>query len=170
MIIKVVRNFLEINSIKDLKASKIPNENCKLTLIEPPDFQLNRFFYKQVGKEYRWIERLAWKDSQWIDYIENPKVKTYVLKDKENLVGYFEIIFDFEKKQSEIAYFGILTEYFGKKYGGYLLSEAINKSFKISFDRVWVHTCSLDHKNALKNYQARGMKIFKSEKINLNIN
>ena len=170
MIIKVVRNYLEINSIKDLKASKIPNENCKLTLIEPPDFQLNRFFYKQVGKEYRWIDRLAWKDSQWIDYIENPKVKTYVLKDKENLVGYFEIIFDFEKKQSEIAYFGILTEYFGKKNGGYLLSEAINKSFKNSIDRVWGHTCSLDHKNALKNYQARGMKIFKSEKINLNIN
>ena len=43
MIIKVVRNYLEINSIKDLKTSKIPNENCKLTLIDPPDFLLNRF-------------------------------------------------------------------------------------------------------------------------------
>ena len=27
------------------------------------------------------------------------------------------------------AYFGILEEYFGKKLGGYLLSEAIKKSF-----------------------------------------
>ena len=44
------------------------------------------------------------------------------------------------------------------------------KSFEKGVKRVWVHTCSLDHKNALKNYQARGMKIFKSEKINLNIN
>ena len=170
MIVKVDRNYLEINSIKDLKASKIPNENCKLPLIDPPDFQLNKFFYKQVGKEYRWIDRLVWDDNQWINYVENPKVKTYVLKEKENLVGYFEIIFDFEKKHSEIAYFGILSEYFGKKYGGYLLSVAINKSFVKGINRVWVHTCSLDHKNALKNYQARGMKIFKSEKINIDIN
>ena len=77
---------------------------------------------------------------------------------------------DFEKKNSEIAYFGILSEYFGKKYGGYLLSEAIIKSFSKGINRVWVHTCSLDHENALKNYQARGMKIFKSEKVNVDFN
>jgi len=170
VIVKVDRNYLEINSIKDLKASKIPNENCKLSLINPPNFQLNKFFYKQVGKECRWIDRLIWDDSQWIDYVENSKVNTYILKDNENLVGYFEIIFNFVKKQSEIAYFGILREYFGKKYGGYLLSEAIIKSFVKGIDRVWVHTCSLDHQNALKNYQARGMKIFKSEKIKVDIN
>ena len=170
MIIKVDRNYLEINSINELKASKVPSDNCNVALVDPPDYQLNKFLYKQVGKDYRWIDRLVWEDSQWVNYVENSKVKTYVLKDKGNLIGYFEIIFDFEKKQSEIAYFGILTEYFGKKYGGYLLSEAINKSFEKSINRVWVHTCSLDHKNALKNYQARGMKIFKSEKINVNIN
>ncbi len=170
MIVKVDRNYLEINSINELKASKVPSDNCNVALVDPPDYQLNKFLYKQVGKDYRWIDRLVWEDSQWVNYVENSKVKTYVLKDKGNLIGYFEIIFDFEKKQSEIAYFGILTEYFGKKYGGYLLSEAINKSFEKSINRVWVHTCSLDHKNALKNYQARGMKIFKSEKINVNIN
>ncbi len=170
MIVKVDRNYLEINSIKDLKVSKKPNENCKILLINPPDFQLNKFFYKQVGKDYKWTDRLVWKDSKWISYVENTNVKTYILKDRENLIGYFEIILDFQKKQSEIAYFGILSEYFGKKYGGYLLSEAIIKSFENSIGRVWVHTCSLDHKNALKNYQARGMKIFKSEKINANIN
>ena len=170
MIVKVDRNYLEINSINELKASKVPSDNCNVALVDPPDYQLNKFLYKQVGKDYRWIDRLVWEDSQWVNYVENSKVKTYVLKDKGNLIGYFEIIFDFEKKQSEIAYFGILTEYFGKKYGGYLLSEAINKSFEKSINRVWVHTCSLDHKNALKNYQARGMKIFKSEKINVKIN
>ena len=170
MIVKVDRNYLEINSIKDLNVSKKPNENCKILLINPPDFQLNKFFYKQVGKDYKWTDRLVWKDSKWISYVENTNVKTYILKDRENLIGYFEIILDFQKKQSEIAYFGILSEYFGKKYGGYLLSEAIIKSFENSIERIWVHTCSLDHKNALKNYQARGMKIFKSEKINVNIN
>ena len=84
---KVERNYLEINSIKDLKVSINPNENCKIVLVDPPDFQLNKFFYKQVGKEYRWIDRLVWDDNKWISYVENPKVKTYILKDSENLVG-----------------------------------------------------------------------------------
>ena len=85
-------------------------------------------------------------------------------------MGILNKFFILKKKSCEIAYFGILKEYYGKKYGGYLLTEAIKNSFIDGIEKVWVHTCSLDHKNALKNYQARGMKIFKSETINLNVN
>ena len=170
MIIKVDRNYLEINSIKDLKNSNKPSENCNLHLVDPPDFQINKFFYKQIGKDHRWVDRLSWSEKSWIDYVEDRQVKTYVLREKEDPVGYFEQIFHIEKKSCEIAYFGILKEYYGKKYGGYLLTEAIKNSFIDGIEKVWVHTCSLDHKNALKNYQARGMRIFKSETINLNVN
>ena len=170
MNIKVERNYLEINSIEDLNYSKKPSENCNLKFIDPPDFQINKFFYKQIGKDHRWIDRLVWNDQQWIQYLENSKVKTYVIQDKEELIGYCEKIFHYEKKNCEIAYFGVLKEYYGKKYGGFLLSKSIEKSFKEGIERVWLHTCSLDHAFALKNYQARGMKIFKSETVNLNIN
>jgi len=60
-----------------------------------------------------------------------------------------------------------LEEYQNKKLGSFLLSEAIKKSFNENIKRVWLHTCSLDHKNALKNYLARGMKIFKSETVKI---
>jgi ribosomal protein S18 acetylase RimI-like enzyme len=83
------------------------------------------------------------------------------------LAGFFELIYHSEKKEVEIAYFGLLEEFQNKKLGSYLLSEAIKKSFKESIDRVWVHTCSLDHKNALNNYIARGMKIFKTETVKI---
>ena len=86
------------------------------------------------------------------------------------MVGYFEQILHYDKKNCEIAYFGIMNEFYGKKYGGYLLTEAIKKSFQQDIEKVWLHTCSLDHENAIKNYQARGMKIFKTETINLQIN
>ena len=72
-----------------------------------------------------------------------------------------------EKKEVEIAYFGLLEEFQNKRLGSYLLSQAIQKSSKEKNNRVWVHTCSLDHKNALKNYIARGMKIFKSETLRI---
>ena len=83
-------------------------------------------------------------------------------------VGFFEIILHQDNKEIEIAYFGILEEYQNNKLGSYLLSEAIKESFnKKNIERVWLHTCSLDHKNALNNYLARGMKIFKTEIINI---
>ena len=165
---KVERNYLDIVSLKDLSEIDKPSNNFNVRLVNPTDFQLNKFFYKQIGKKYRWEDRLAWDENQWIKYINNSSVKTYILKDNNNLAGYFEQIFDQKKLECEIAYFGILQDYVGKRLGGYLLSEAIKKSFVMSANRVWVHTCSLDHKHALKNYLSRGMKIYKSEIVNIN--
>ena len=82
MIIKVDRNYLEINSIKDLNNSNKPSENCNLQLVDPPDFQINKFFYKQIGKDHRWVDRLSWNEKSWIDYVEDRLVKTYVLREK----------------------------------------------------------------------------------------
>jgi len=170
VIVNVDRKYLEINSIKQLNHSQKPNENCKLVLLDPPDFQLNKFFYKQIGKDHRWIDRLQWDDQKWINYVESPNIKTFILKDNDELVGYFEQIFHLNQKNCEIAYFGIMKEFYGKKYGGYLLTEAIKKSFDKDVEKVWLHTCSFDHKNALKNYISRGMKIYKTESLNLEVN
>ena len=164
---EVKRNYLEINSLQDLKESKLPSEDYSLELLDPINFQLNKFFYKNIGKKHNWVDRLIWSEQQWIDYILSKKVKTYVFKHKDDLAGFFELIFHHEKKEVEIAYFGILEEYQNKKLGSYLLSKAIKKSFKENINRVWVHTCSLDHKNALTNYINRGMKIFKTEIIKI---
>ncbi len=164
---EVKRNYLEINSIKDLKETNKSFDDFSIVLIDPINFQLNKFFYKNIGKKHKWVDRLIWSEQQWIDYVSNSKVKTYVLKKKDDLVGFFELIFHLENKEVEIAYFGILEEYQNKKLGSFLLSEAIKKSFNENINRVWLHTCSLDHENALKNYLARGMKIFKSEIVKI---
>ena len=164
---EVKRNYLEISSLKDLNEGNKPSEDYSLNLIDPINFQLNKFFYKNIGKKHKWVDRLIWNEQNWIDYVSSEKVKTYVLKKKDELVGFFELIFHFEKKEVEIAYFGILEEYQNKKLGSFLLTEAIKKSFDENINRVWLHTCSLDHKNALNNYIARGMKIFKSEIVKI---
>ena len=164
---EVQRNYLEINSIQDLNEVIEPNRDYSLNLLEPTNFQLNKFFYKNIGKKHKWIDRLVWADVQWINYVSSEKVKTYVFKFKDDLAGFFELISNSEKKEVEIAYFGLLEEFQNKKLGSYLLSQAIQRSFKGSIDRVWLHTCSLDHKNALNNYLARGMKIFKTETIRI---
>ena len=160
---KIDRNYLEIYSLNDLVESNPPTDELNIDFINPPNFQLNKFFYKNIGKNHRWNDRLVWNEKQWIEYTENKNVQTYVLKKKKDLVGYFEL--NIHQDETEIAYFGLLEEYHYKKLGSYLLSIAIKKSFFNNPKRVWVHTCSLDHKNALNNYISRGMKIFKTETI-----
>ena len=164
---KVERNYLEIQSLDALVESKNPSDEFLVRLINPANFQLNKFFYKNIGKKHRWVDRLVWTDKQWIDYTVDKKVKTYVLKKQEDLVGYYELISHLDQKETEIAYFGILEEYQNQKLGSFLLTSAIKNSFLSNPNRVWVHTCSLDHKNALNNYISRGMKIFKKETITI---
>ena len=168
MIQEVKRNYLEINSLQDLKEGNKPSEDYILSLINPINFQLNKFFYKNIGKNHKWVDRLSWSEEKWINYVSSENIRTYVFKFKDDLVGFFELILHPEKNETEIAYFGILKEYQNKKLGSYLLSEAIRESLhRDSIERVWLHTCSLDHKNALNNYLARGMKIFKREVVNI---
>ena len=162
---KIFRNYLELKSLEDFKEVKTPSEDYFVELNDPKDFQLNKFFYKNIGKNCQWVDRLTWTDLDWIKYVSNEKLFTYILKEKKEIAGYFELLLNKDIKEAEIAYFGILEEYFGKKLGGYLLSEAIKYSFIMDCKRVWVHTCSLDHENALNNYLSRGMKIFKSETL-----
>ena len=156
-----------MHSLNELIETINPSNEYIIELIDPPNFQLNKFFYKNIGKNHRWVDRLVWNEKDWIKYTSNENIKTYILKKKGDLVGYFELLYHVEKNETEIAYFGLLEEFQNKKLGSYLLSAAIKKSFLYKSKRVWVHTCSLDHKNALNNYLSRGMKIFKKETISI---
>ena len=164
---QVERNYLEINSVNDLIDKNNVSDRYSIEFLKKPDFQINKFFYKNVGKKHNWVDRLIWTEKQWIEYVSDKKVKTYILKDNNEFAGYFELIFHKDENEVEIAYLGLLEEYLNLKLGSYILSTAIKKSFILNPKRVWVHTCSLDHKNALNNYISRGMKIFKKETITI---
>ena len=60
MIQEVRRNYLEINSLYDLKESKLPSEDYSLELLDPINFQLNKFFYKNIGKKHSWVDKRIW--------------------------------------------------------------------------------------------------------------
>ena len=166
MMIHVQRNFLELTDLKNLKTNSIKKNKYSVKKIKP-DFQLKKFFYKQVGKNHRWIDRLSWSDGKWMNYISNKNLETYIISESDELAGFFELLYNPELKETEISYFGLLEEYIGKGIGGFALSVAIKKSFEKNIRRVWLHTCTLDHPNALKNYIARGMTVFKKENINI---
>ena len=48
---KIQRNYLEINSLTDLKDSKNSPEGYVVQLVQPSDFQLNKFFIADVKRK-----------------------------------------------------------------------------------------------------------------------
>jgi ribosomal protein S18 acetylase RimI-like enzyme len=162
------RFYLHLFSSNDLIPSNYKEKNLEVILEKEPSVNFCKFLYKEVGRDFFWRDRLKWSDQDWLDYISNDFFKLYILKQNNELAGYYELLYDPKISSMEIAYFGIFKEFFGKGIGGYLLTDAILTSFNQKINKVWVHTCTLDHPNALKNYLARGMKVFKTEKIFFN--
>ena len=126
--------------------------------------ELNRFLYVSVGYPWCWHARLSWSHRQWLDYLEDPAVATWIGYDEGNPVGYFELAREPEGAV-EIAYLGLLPRYVGRGLGKRLLGDAIAKASTFGDGRIWLHTCSLDHPAALPNYLARGFKVRKTEVV-----
>jgi ribosomal protein S18 acetylase RimI-like enzyme len=164
----IVRSYLHITSKDYLIRSSHKDKNLEVFLEKKLTPDLCKFFYKEVGKDFFWRDRLKWSNQDWLEYINNDFFKLYILKYNNKLAGYYELLYDPRTLSMEIVYFGIFKEYYGKGIGGYLLTDAILNSFNQKVAKVWVHTCTLDHPNALKNYLARGMKVFKTEEIFFN--
>ena len=140
-------------------------ENKKISFEIERDLNINKFFYRQVGKDHFWRDRLLWSDDEWEKYLNNKNLETGIMKINNNLVGFYEQEFHKKKNEIELIQMGILKEYQGKKLGSNLLKYIIQKALNRDIQRLWVHTCSLDHKYALNNYLSKGLEIFKEEVI-----
>ena len=164
MISRVKRYFLEIKDFSNPIELNIP-ENYLIILDDKKNFELNKFFYKQIGVDHYWRDRLIWSDKEWLKYAENKNLETHILKKGEDLVGFYEQEYHSTPNEVELINMGILKEFRGLKLGSILLNHAIASASRKNPDRMWVHTCSLDHKHALQNYKSKGFEIFKEEEI-----
>ena len=163
---KVQRFFLEIKRTQNTNQVPILSKKIEVYLDKEKDININKFFYRQVGKDQFWRDRLLWSDKEWEKYVGNKSLETGVMKLDGQLIGFYEQQFHAFKNEVELIQMGILKEHQGKKYGSFLLEHIINEAFNTNAERIWVHTCSLDHKHALDNYLSKGFKIFKEETIN----
>ena len=153
--------YLEMLDPAQLRRSRIPAPAPAIVRAEIPSPALNRFLYTSVGGAWHWIDRLPWTWERWMQWLDRPEHQTWVMYVAGTPAGYFEL--EKQGEDVEIAYFGIAPDFIGRKLGGHLLTRTIDQAWAMGPKRVWVHTCTLDHPIALKNYQARGMTLYKEE-------
>ena len=160
----IVTTYLEMRSPDQLRPKRSADGQFQIHEKKEPDWRFNRDLYLAVGQMWSWNDKRVWTDEQWKEYGLAPGLRTFGMYCDNTLAGYYELRRD-NKGGVEIAYFGLLPEFIGRGLGGALLTSAIEEAWRISpsINRVWVHTCTLDHPAALANYQARGMVIYKEE-------
>ena len=161
----LVTTYLEMRSPDQLRPRR-SNVRFQIREKREGDWRFNRDLYFRVGEQWDWTDKHSWTDGQWKEYATAPELRTFAGYYDEALAGYYELRRD-NYGEVEIAYFGLLPEFIGRGLGGALLTSAIEEAWSsrdgIAPKRVWVHTCNRDHPQALANYQARGMVVYKVE-------
>jgi GNAT superfamily N-acetyltransferase len=157
----IVRTFLEIEDPADLRPARPPRvEGVEVARVEPPDGEVSRWFYVEVGTPYRWIDNLGRSEAEWQAWAE--RVETWVATVRGERAGYYEL--RPEAESVEVAYFGLLGAFHGLGLGGFLLTHALRRGFELA-PRVWLHTNTQDGAAALPNYLARGLRPFRTETL-----
>lgn len=141
-----------------------PGRPYRLEQILSPAPEFARYLYVAVGAKWLWYMRHSWTLRQWQERIADDNVELWVAYAGGAPAGYFEL----ERQPMgsvEICYFGLTPENIGRGFGRDLLEDAISRASHLGGNRVWLHTCTLDHEHALANYQARGFQVFREEDV-----
>ena len=162
MLTSVTIYYLEMTAREQLQPQRSPRADLEFLRVEPPNPDTNRIYYRDVGRLWHWTDRLPWTPEQWRAYVERPELETWIARVNGVAAGYAELELQ-DHRNVEIAYFGLLPAFVGQGHGGHFLTETIERAWALGADRVWVHTCTLDHPAALANYLARGFRQYREE-------
>ena len=131
-------------------------ENVRVEPAHQPPLHFFRYLYETVGAAWLWGDRRRMSDEELASHVHDDHVEVWVALRGGIPLGYYELDRRIEG-QCELAYFGLLPEAIGKGLGPWLLRDALDRGWSDpATQRVWVHTCSLDHPKALVTYERAG--------------
>ena len=139
-----------------------PVGKIALLRAERPTVSFYRYLYNTVGEPWLWWERRLLSDAELERIIQDPLVEIYVLYVDGVPAGYVEL--DRRKPEEvELAYFGLIPQFIGRKLGPFLLNWAVDTAWFLKPKRLWVNTNNLDHPKALQIYQKAGFAPYRQE-------
>ncbi|MFQ5935452.1 MAG: GNAT family N-acetyltransferase [Acidiferrobacterales bacterium] len=160
----VAITYLEMRQPPSHQPADVPGTGVVITRVKNPAVSFYRYLYNTVGGQWMWYERRHMDDATLAEIISDPQVEVYVLHVDGVPAGYVEL--DCRAKgEVEIAYFGLMPDFIGRGLGSHLLDCGLRAAWRKRPQRVWVHTCNLDHPKALAVYRQAGFIPYKTEKV-----
>ena len=126
-----------------------------------PTAALYRELYDRVGRPWLWYERRLLPDAALQALLDRADHELHVARHDGELVGYFEL------GGNELAFFGLMLPYIGRRIGPWLLDRAIERAFARGIVRIELNTNTLDHPRALDTYRKAGFRVVRSDSVEL---
>jgi GNAT superfamily N-acetyltransferase len=127
-----------------------------------PEPDVYRALYGKIGDEWIWFSRLMMSDADLTEILWHPQVEVYGLDVSGQLEGLLELDYRIEG-EVELAFFGVTAPLVGGGAARWLMNRALEKVWQRPLSRFWVHTCTLDHPNALTFYMRSGFVPFRRQ-------
>ena len=159
---KVTRTYLEMIDQGAFRPAWTGVPDVRVDRVGACPVSFYRYLYSEVGRAYRWQDRLHWRDAEIAAHLDDPSRALWVMWVENAPAGYAELKHE-RDGGVELAFFGLLPEYVGRGLGKHLLSVVVERAWEDGARRIWLHTCTLDHPSALPNYLKRGFSPFKTE-------
>lgn len=156
-----IRTYLEMTHPDALVGAEFTDEAADVVRVTDGPASLYRYLYREVGRPWHWLDRWDWSDRRIREHLDSPGIELWLLTVGRVPTGFFEL--HRTSNETEIAYFGLLPEFTGRGLGKALLTCATREAWRSTPRRVWLHTCSLDHPAAIRNYTARGFVPYREE-------
>ena len=156
--IKTKTTYLQMFAPTDVEIAT-PRSDLKISRIVLPAVDFYRRLYREVGSAFHWVDRLVMPEKELQAIIHDDRVDVFVLTAADEPVGYSELDRR-EPGEIELAYFGLFPMAIGQGLGKYFLDYTLRAAWLHQPQRVWVHTCDLDHHAALPNYLKAGFEIY----------
>lgn len=125
--------------------------------VPKPSLDWYRGLYFRVGADWLWTSRLELPDEKLAAVIHDPNVVIFALERVGLAVGLLELDFRVDGA-CELAFFGVVASEIGRGSGRLMMQQAIQTAWSRPIKRFWVHTCTLDHPDALGFYIRSGFK------------
>ena len=157
--IETLVTYLEMTASPARPARRAPRADLEIRRARPPTVSFYRYLYATVGEPWTWTVRRSLSDRELAAILGDPRVEVNVLWAGGVPAGYAEL----DRRSPpdiELAYFGLMPEFIGQGLGAYLLDWAIHHAWRMRPRRLWLHTCDLDHPDALGVYQRSGFRIY----------
>ncbi|MGI9437600.1 MAG: GNAT family N-acetyltransferase [Geminicoccaceae bacterium] len=155
--------YLEMTSPPDRPPTAPPPPGVEVRRALRPTGSFFRYLSDTIGAEWTWTARRLMSDAELVDIIRAPMVELNILWIDGVPAGLAEI----DRRASpdlELSYFGLIPDFVGKGLGGFFLNWAIDHAWTAGPRRLWVHTCDLDHPNALPVYRRAGFQVYDRQK------
>lgn len=160
--LRSVVTYLEMRAPPQGPPPVPPRAGLRLERWDAPGLDAYLALFHRIGDRWLWFGRLLAAPREILDLVRAPAYEVWRLWAQDEVAGLCEL--DRSRPgEVQVVYFGLVPERIGAGLGGWFLRAMLREAWRDDVRRVWLHTCTEDHPDALAVYRRVGFRPYREE-------